>query len=291
MRKSHEGVEDLSDKIDVLIPVYNSTDDLRRSLTSISMSPARDYCKVIVVDNDSDEDLRHVVDQFDFAIEYRKNESNIGRIPNWNRALTLVTNSWFMFLFAGDELDPDLDIYDVVRSLGNSNHIIFPFNMKENKSNRRVNNFGFNKVEHNLELRLGKFLLDCKMPWGPLQTHIFNASSSTNKFDETNDTHADIEFVFQTLSTTKNVSFYPKPIFTWVWSKKRFHNQIDLHLCVKKDYKFSLNNLDCITENYSRTRLKFNTSLRIIRYVRSYPLTLVLRLIWTIIFLRGGDAD
>ncbi|MDA8998148.1 glycosyltransferase [Gammaproteobacteria bacterium] len=282
----------MKNKIDVLIPVYNSISDLRRSLMSISISTAVDNLNVIIVDNNSEDDIQHLVSQFNFSIEYHKNHFNIGRIPNWNRALELISSEWFMFLFAGDELNPDLDIHNAIKSLDNANHIIFPFNMKGKKSNSLVNNYGFNKLEHNLELRLHKFLLDCKMPWGPLQTHIFNASSSSiTKFDETNNTHADVEFVFSVLSSTNNVSFYPRPLFTWVWSEKRYHNQIDLHQCIKDDYKFTSNKLGSISKNYSKTQLKFNFCLRVIRFAKEYPLMLVLRLIISILFIRDSNAD
>mgnify|MGYP001070928254 CR=1 FL=1 len=280
----------MSDKIDVLIPVYNSSEELRRTLKSVSMSRAINKLNIIVVDNDSEDDIRSVLGQFSFPIHYHKNNFNIGRIPNWNVALKLVSNTRFMFLFAGDELNPHLDFNKIIDLLSDSNHIVFPFNMKGKKSDSLVNIFGFSTLEHNLELRLGEFLLGCKMPWAPLQTHIFNSDSCVNIFEESNYTHADVEFVFSALSTTKNVSFYPSPLFTWVWSEKRFHNLIDLHESVRDDYKFTLQKLRSMSTNFSTSRLKLNFIFKLVRFARNYPFKLVLSLIWMTLILGDDNA-
>jgi glycosyltransferase involved in cell wall biosynthesis len=274
------------DIIDILVPVFNSSEGLERTLSSISISPAVNMFNVIVIDNNSDENLKSICDKYEFALEYHKNKENIGRIPNWNKGLQFVSNDWFMFLFAGDEIDPSIDFNLLINLLHDSNHVIFPFNLRGKNSFSFVNKWGFKNIRKNVESYLFKFLLSCRMPWGPLQCHLFKSDSSKKRFKENNPTHGDIEFIFSVLKECKNVSFYPNSIFTWVWNESRFHNQIDLLLSVKKDLKFTYEKLDLFSANYSKFKLKIIMSCRVLMFFRHYSLFTIVRAIFGIIFYK-----
>src|SRR4051812_38608962 len=97
------------DPLAVLVPVFNGGANLLRSISSCASAGLRgDEYEIIVVDNCSTDDAVDRLPQFDAAgarIHVFRNESNIGRVANWNRAMELALELGFRqitFLFAGD---------------------------------------------------------------------------------------------------------------------------------------------------------------------------------------------
>lgn len=94
----------------VVIPTYNAEKFIARSLKSCVKQtiPTRIY----VVDNCSTDKTREIVADFQKEhplLELFTNETNLGRIGNWNRCLELFEASryeYIKFIFAGDEIFP-----------------------------------------------------------------------------------------------------------------------------------------------------------------------------------------
>src|SRR5687768_1900259 len=90
-------------KVTVAIPTYNRSQLLKISLKSVL---AQDYpdLRVVVLDNASPDDTEAVVKSFaDPRVAYIRNETNIGMVSNWNRAIE-VNSSPYLSIFLDDDV-------------------------------------------------------------------------------------------------------------------------------------------------------------------------------------------
>jgi glycosyltransferase involved in cell wall biosynthesis len=95
----------------IAIPVYNGEKYISRTLESCLNQNL--MCQILVVDNCSTDDTSTIVKGFaknKNNILYHRNETNLGRVGNWNKCLQLFKSSdssYIRFVFAGDEVLPD----------------------------------------------------------------------------------------------------------------------------------------------------------------------------------------
>jgi glycosyltransferase involved in cell wall biosynthesis len=94
-------------QISVCIPVYNGADFIEIAINSVLQQTFTDF-ELIVIDNNSTDDTISVVSRFkDRRIKVIQNDSNIGLVPNWNRAVCLAKGQFIKVLPADDFLYPD----------------------------------------------------------------------------------------------------------------------------------------------------------------------------------------
>ena len=93
--------------IDIIIPAYNCSKTIRRTLSSLVAQTDNDF-NVIIVDDCSTEDFKPIVDDFDslLNIQYIRNENNVG--PGYSRQVGMDNSSskFVAFLDADDMLMP-----------------------------------------------------------------------------------------------------------------------------------------------------------------------------------------
>ena len=90
-------------KLTIAIPTKNRPDFLRQSLTSVVEQDFKDR-KVIVIDNASEVEIKPVVDEVGRGeVEYVRNESDLGIIGNWNKAIELCKTP-FLSIFHDDDV-------------------------------------------------------------------------------------------------------------------------------------------------------------------------------------------
>lgn len=97
----------------IAIPCYNAENFIERTLNSCLVQTIP--CDILVVDNCSTDNSVDIVKRFQgeqnsFHLQLEINQTNLGRIGNWNRCLDLFEKSDFeyiKFLFMGDELLPN----------------------------------------------------------------------------------------------------------------------------------------------------------------------------------------
>ncbi len=100
-------------KLAIFIPVFNTgRQTLQQTVDSIIKQTKLPDC-VWIVDNHSTDDTLNVEfgQEFTDKVEVivTRNESNLGRVKNWNKCLELFSESKYdamKFIFAGDTLDP-----------------------------------------------------------------------------------------------------------------------------------------------------------------------------------------
>ena len=93
-------------KISVCIPVYNGADYIRDAINSVLSQDFSDF-ELLIIDNHSTDNTINVVKEFnDTRIKLIINESNIGLIPNWNKAIEMATGLYIKILPADDFIYP-----------------------------------------------------------------------------------------------------------------------------------------------------------------------------------------
>ena len=96
-------------KISVVIPTYNRSAYLDATITSALAQCGADF-EIIISDNHSEDDTQAVVNKYlaDNRVHYFKNETNIGMVRNWRKAVyEYATGDWFILLSDDDYLtDP-----------------------------------------------------------------------------------------------------------------------------------------------------------------------------------------
>ena len=106
-------IEHSNNEILVCVPIFNSKDDVRRTLESIFNQTYRNF-NVFVVDNHSTDQTVSFVQQFknefdkDGKLSLVQNQENLGRIGNWNKCLDIfkkTPHQYLKFVFAGDILE------------------------------------------------------------------------------------------------------------------------------------------------------------------------------------------
>jgi len=98
----------MSDKVSVLIPVYNRAELIVRSIRC-ALSQTYRNLEVVVSDNASTDDTWQVVQRVataDSRVRAFRNDTNLGPTRNWIRALSEATGDYVKFLFSDDWLDP-----------------------------------------------------------------------------------------------------------------------------------------------------------------------------------------
>jgi glycosyltransferase involved in cell wall biosynthesis len=115
----------------VLFPSFNGGTRLRNSVESCAaagLSP--DKYALIVVDNCSDDgsiESLPAVDRNNVPIRVYRNERNLGRVANWNRALEISEKEGFRFatfLFAGDTWTPASSIQELLTLMQQSSAVL-----------------------------------------------------------------------------------------------------------------------------------------------------------------------
>lgn len=117
-------------KVTVAIPTYNRAWLLKASLESVLAQDYSDF-RIVVLDNASDDDTEAVVRSFadrDQRVTYVRNETNIGMLRNWNRAID-VNSSPYLSIFHDDDVMLPGFIRESVLALDKHPHVAFSFTL------------------------------------------------------------------------------------------------------------------------------------------------------------------
>ena len=115
-------------KVTVAIPTYNRSQLLKLTIENVLHQDYTDLC-VVVLDNASVDDTEAVVRSFadrDRRVTYVRNETNIGVLNNWNRALALNCSPYLTIL-SDDDVMLQGFIRESVRALDEHPRAAFSF--------------------------------------------------------------------------------------------------------------------------------------------------------------------
>lgn len=99
----------LNNKLTIIIPTYNRTLKLIRTIKSLSVIKDKTDVSVLLIDNGSETFEKAIIiqilDGLDFNYSLYINKYNIGATKNFNLAVQLSTSEYIMFLFDDDVLN------------------------------------------------------------------------------------------------------------------------------------------------------------------------------------------
>jgi len=94
--------------ISIVIPTWNRVDTVVRAVESVNYY--KNNIEIVVVDNASEQNiynsLKEQLEKYNNVFLYR-NETNIGMVANWNKAIELANGQWISLMCSDDEFYPD----------------------------------------------------------------------------------------------------------------------------------------------------------------------------------------
>ena len=91
-------------KVSIIIPTYNRANYIEQTIESALVQDYENY-EVIVSDNASTDDTQEVIKKYlkNSKFQYYKNETNLGMVKNWHKALyEYSSGEWFLILSDDD---------------------------------------------------------------------------------------------------------------------------------------------------------------------------------------------
>jgi glycosyltransferase involved in cell wall biosynthesis len=92
-------------EIDVIIPTYNRSYYLEKTIKSV-LNQSYEKINIIISDNCSTDGTKGVVETFlsDSRVKYFCNNSNLGMVGNWKKALNEYSNAKYVLILSDDDL-------------------------------------------------------------------------------------------------------------------------------------------------------------------------------------------
>lgn len=220
-------------KLTIAIPVYNAEDYIERAIKSCeNINLSLDEYEILVVDNNSTDNTIQVVKDIKSIkfknIKIHKNNTNIGRVNNWNKCLELAEGEYLIFLFSSDELNKNINIKEDLKKLDENTFISLYkqeviFNNNYGKYDDVVKKVKLNNfIENNF---IKNYNYCC---FGILQQNIYRMDiikKNNIRFDEAIPRTTDRVFIFEVINCgNKEFLYKNQPIAIWNMTNNRFHN-------------------------------------------------------------------
>jgi hypothetical protein len=228
-----------SQKLAVLMPVFNGGEHLQSSLRSCAAAGLESgQYEIIVADNCSSDGAADHLPERDTSgavIQVHHNLNNLGRVGNWNRCVEIALAQGFRyitFLFAGDCWIPNGSLPGLFRLMRESDACIglspFTISTEDGKPKRSSQRF-YVSDNSTAVITPGNFvstlLKSGLFPLGPLQANIYHISPNhVVRFDEILPTRTDVAATFEFIAGSRRpVAIVSKPFFEWSERPGRFH--------------------------------------------------------------------
>jgi len=266
-------------KLTVAIPNYNGGNNLKRAIESCrNIKSSKKNYEILVVDNKSTDNSLQIVDDLkkEFPnLRLIKNQTNVGRIKNWNVCIDNSQGDFLVYLFTNDMISENNNINQILEILDSDSSISLCLSsfLKKEKEREYIKKKFFEKIVSCPSDKFVKYCLERGlMPFGPIQGMIYRLDDihqKRNYFVETMPINADEIFSYIQASMRKNILFNPTPQIIWDQTKERFHgkmkfeDEVDEHSetveIIKKQLDLDVN-FGLISTYRAINLLKFSTS-------------------------------
>ena len=235
----------------IAIPNYNGGESLVRAVQSCrNIRIPIEMFEILVVDNQSTDDSLSLLESIkpnypNLRIE--RNESNVGRIGNWNRLLDIANGTYMIMLFTNDEIYADNKIAESI-SYMNENDIYLGLSAfvaieGEKKILGKIYNKDPVTVE-GIKFSLDKLVKDIfPYPFAPIQSNIYSIPQIRHfqlRFDPTLELNGDQHFTFALAFRSPQILITPYPQILWHKDSERFHNKITIQQVIREDWDLYL---------------------------------------------------
>ena len=230
---------DRASKLAVLVPVFNGGANLRRSIESCRNGGLHcDEYEILVVDNCSTDNAVNELAEADRAgapLHIFRNETNIGRVENWNRAVELAVELGFQhisFLFAGDTWKSGTGLRELLALVqesgaraGFSPFVVTDGDGAVKYESRRFYVSGNSSVVCTSAEFVATMLESGMFPLGPIQANIYRVDGSAPLwFDPEIPRRADVQATLEFVQRSNGpVVITSTPFLQWREHAGRFH--------------------------------------------------------------------
>ena len=161
-----------------------------------------------------------------------ENQTNVGRIKNWNVCIDNSQGDYLLYLFTNDMISENNNISQILEILDSDSSISLSLSsfLKKDKEREHVKKKFFEKI---ISCPSDKFLKYCLerglLPFGPIQSIVYridDVREKKNYFLDTMPINADEIFSYIQASMRKNILFNPTPQIVWDQTKDRFHGKM-----------------------------------------------------------------
>jgi glycosyltransferase involved in cell wall biosynthesis len=241
-----------SGKIAILIPTFNGGSLLLQTVMSVARAglPAESY-EILVSDNASTDGSAAALPPEDCQgahITIRRNQTNLGRIANWNCAVAAAEEmgfSYALILMVGDALADRaiLDLRDRMARqdavLGIASCVIADEALRPIRTARRICWRG--DVEAGLPVArfLGQSLAQGAMLFAPLGANLYRIDGRTRlRFDVSDESHTDhLATALFAQEAGRPIVYLDRPISIWRRRPGRFHASITVAQRLAGDFR------------------------------------------------------
>lgn len=258
-------------KIAILIPAYNGGHLLHESVMSAAKAGlAPDSYEILVSDNASTDGSTASLPECDALgtpVTLRRNPTNLGRVANWNCALSLAEEmgfSYAFFLMVGDvlldrtilELRENMNVQG--SDLGIASYWIADEGLRPLRLARRIcwrAEAGAGLPPQRL---LAQSLAQGAMLFGPLGANLYRIDSCARlRFDPADETHTDqLATALFARDSSRPIVYLDRPISLWRRRSGRFHGSMMVVQRLTGDLRVmeSACRASSIAPDYSRIR-------------------------------------
>ncbi len=223
-------------KFTVAIPNYNGGNNLRRAIESCrNIKFLQSNYEILVVDNKSTDNSLEIVDDLKKTIpniRIIKNQTNVGRIQNWNVCIDNAQGDYLVYLFTNDMINERNNIHQILEILDSDSSISLCLSsfLKREKDREYIKKKFSDKI---ISCASDKFIKYCLerglLPFGPIQGIIYrldDIKQNKNYFLKDMPINADEIFSYVQTNIRKNILFNPTPQIIWDKTQERFHGQM-----------------------------------------------------------------
>lgn len=223
-------------KLTIAIPNYNGGENLKRAITSckyVRLDP-RDF-EILVVDNKSTDNSIQIVNELknEFPnIRLWQNQTNVGRIQNWNTCLAKSEGKYLILLFTNDMINKNNNINEIINILDSDESISLSISalLKKETEIERVKKNYFDKAIICPSYEFTQSAITRGMfPFGTIESIIYRLEDirqTQNYFIDSLPINADEIFSYALAIKRKNILFNPSPQIVWDLTKTRFHGKM-----------------------------------------------------------------
>jgi glycosyltransferase involved in cell wall biosynthesis len=223
-------------KLTIGIPNFNGGSNLKEAIESCQhiKLPKKDI-EILILDNQSTDDSISIIEKLgekNTNIRLSKNETNVGRIGNWNAVLEKAEGDYLILLFTNDKIYEKNNIEKILKILDKNQTISLSISalIKKEKNEEKIKKEYFNDI----------ILCDSKgfsndsicrglFPFGTIESIIYrikDIKENKIKFQENLPINTDEIFSYNLAIKRERILFNPIPQIIWDLRKERFHGKI-----------------------------------------------------------------
>ncbi len=252
-------------KVSICIPTYDNAEQVKRLLDSVSAQTFQDF-EVIITDDSEDDAVEDVVTAWKKGrkdVTYVHNETPLGHIFNWNKALEMAKGEYIKIMFSDDWFTDEQSLARFVYMLDKNPDAILAFSgSKQVELDHGMNSFD----RYASDSFIRKMRADCRHLFvaneiGAPSAVIYRRQEPNVLFDEQSNKGSDMFVYFDLLLKNPQFAYTKKPLtsigihsqqFTAGFSKKDMRRYESYrHMYVKYNLRKSKECREYFARNFS----------------------------------------